>query len=446
VISMGNSLGEKIIRADILLKDGYLLSMDQGPEVIEHCDVAIRENRIAMVGLTGQRTVDARRVIDARGKVIMPGLINCHTHCGMTIFRGIANDLPLMDWLHTLWPLEDKLTGEMVYWISLLSIAEMIKSGTTTFADMYFHMDATARAVEDSGIRAVLARGLQGIKYDTEDIRIRENQELYDKWHGRAGGRIRVMAGPHAVYTCSEEYLKGVLDFANKTGMGVHIHVSETVDEVRQCKNTTGMTPVAYLNKLGLFDCQTVAAHCVHVTREDMEILKEKQVGVVYNPSSNCKLASGFAPVVDMERLGISIGLGTDGASSNNNLDMFREIRIASLINKVVSKDATALPAGTVLTMATLGGSRVLDWPDIGTIKEGKLADIILVDIDKIHFYPVSDIKAHLVYSGAGSDVSIVIIDGRVVLDNGILVNIDEARVKHRVQGYYKAIMEGTVK
>jgi len=436
-----NNMAEDTIKADILIKNGYLLSMNKGPKVIKHCDVAIKGNRIAMVGPTGQGQVDASRVIDAKYKVIMPGLINCHTHCGMTIFRGVANDLPLMDWLQTLWPLEDKLTQEMVYWISLLSIAEMIKSGTTTFADMYFHMDATARAVEDSGIRAVLARGLQGAGYDMQDIRIRENRELYDKWHGGAGGRIKVMAGPHAVYTCSEEYIKAVLDLVDKTGMEIHIHVSETQDEVRQCKNTTGMTPVAYLNKLGLLDRPVVAAHCVHVTREDMEILREKDVGVVYNPSSNCKLASGFAPVVDMQRLGITIGLGTDGASSNNNLDMFREIRLASLINKAVYKDATALPAGTVLSMATLGGSQVLNWPDIGTVEQGKLADIILIDIDGLHFYPLSDIKTHLVYSGGGRDVSTVIIDGQVVMDNGVLSTIDEEEVKHRVQKYFKAIV-----
>ncbi len=369
-------------------------------------------------------------VIDGKGKLAMPGLINAHTHAAMTLMRGYADDLPLMEWLQDkIEPLESRMTGEDVYWGTMLGIAEMIKSGTTTFADMYICMEDVARAVAETGMRAVLCRGMNGVGPNAERA-LRESRELAENWQGKGEGRIKVMLGPHAPYTCPPPYLRRVMGLAAELGLDIHTHLSETVAEVESIRKEYGKTPVAVYAETGLFRYRTVAAHCVHLTDEDIHILAESRVGVVHNPQSNMKLGSGIARVAELLSAGVTVALGTDGAASNNNLDMFEELRTAALLQKARCMDPGVIPAYQALEMATVNGARVLGMDEeVGCLKPGMKADIILINVDKPHFYPHHNFVAHLVYSAQASDVDTVIIDGKVVMKDRELLTLDEVEV-----------------
>lgn len=412
----------------LLIKGVSILPMTGADQMIFPGDIAIEGNRIVAVGQADAGWV-ADKVIDGTGKLAMPGFVNCHTHAAMTLLRSYADDLPLMRWLNEkIWPLEDNLMAEDIYWGTMLSIVEMIKSGTTSFIDMYFFMEEVAKAVEETGIRAVLSRGMIGAAPNAETA-VEESEMLIKKWHGAANGRITTMFGPHAPYTCPPEYIQRVCALADEYGVGVHIHLAETRTEVEDITNQYGKSPIQLMNDLGVFDRQVVAAHCVHLDQEDIQILKDKQVGVAHNPESNMKLASGIAPVPDMLSMGITVGLGTDGASSNNNLDMLQELRTAALLHKVSTGDPTVLPAYQALEMATVSGAKVLGLKDVGTIVPGAIADLILIDLEQPHLYPKHDIVANIVYSAQASDVDTVVIDGKVVMENRQLTFIDEAKV-----------------
>jgi 5-methylthioadenosine/S-adenosylhomocysteine deaminase len=323
---------------DILLKDGQILTLDGSDRILSQGSIGIRGNKIDYIG-SGEHGIEARysKIINCKGKTVMPGFVNAHNHLAMTMFRNYADDMKLMDWLFKkIFPLEDKLTDEAVYWGSLLAMVEMIKSGTTTFTDMYFFMESTARATIESGMRAALSRGLQGETGEEElDCKLKENLELFNRYHNSLDGRIKVMLGPHSIYTCSEAYLRKVAAKAEEQGIYVQIHLSETRDEVKACIEQRGISPVRYLDNIGFLNERTVAAHCVVVDDEDMDILASRRVNVVHNPGSNMKLASGIAPVVGMLNRGINLCIGTDGASSNNNLDMLEEMRMAAYLQKV---------------------------------------------------------------------------------------------------------------
>jgi 5-methylthioadenosine/S-adenosylhomocysteine deaminase len=353
----------------------------------------------------------------------------------MTLLRGYADDLPLMEWLEKkIWPVEDKFTGEDVYWATLLAIIEMVKSGTTTFNDQYIFMEEVARAVAETGIRAVLARGMKGVGPSVERG-LEESRSLIEQWQGGAGGRITVWLGPHAPYTCPPAYMERVLQLAAEYRVGIHIHVAETAGEVEQIKNKYGKTPVKYLQDLGAFRFPVLAAHCVHLTEDDIALLAEGKAAVAHNPESNMKLASGAAPVVAMRRAGITVGLGTDGAASNNNLDMFEEMRSAALLHKLVNRDPLALPAFETLMMATREGARALGLDqEVGALKPGYKADLILIDLNQAHLCPRHKLVAHMVYSARGSDVDTVIIDGRPVMEKRRLLTVDEEMVRHEVE------------
>lgn len=297
-------------------------------------------------------------------------------------------------------------------------------------------MEEVAKATEEVGIRGVLTRGIieeSDAKANKE--KLRDTRELYNTWHNKAKGRIKVMVGPHAPYTCSPSYLKEIVELAKELNTGVNIHVAETSQEVKESFQRYGKSPVKHLKDIGVFDVPTVAAHCVHVSDEDIEILKEMKVSPVYNPTSNAKLASGFAPVNQMLKKGINVALGTDGPASNNNLNMFEEIHFAATINKALNCDALAVPALEALKMATINGAKALLWDkEIGSIKVGKKADIVIIDIDKPHFYPHNSLISALAYTAQASDVDTVIINGKIIMENREIKTVDVERVIYNVE------------
>lgn len=372
------------------------------------------------------------KIIDGSNLVLIPGLINTHGHAAMCLLRGFADDLPLMDWLQEkMLPSEDRMNGDAVYWGTMLAVTEMIKSGTTTFTDMYFFMDRVAEAVEETGIRAVLSRGVVSLGGKFEKT-MQETGKLIENWHGAAGGRISIMAGPHAPYTCPPEFLKEVITLAGKENLPVQIHLCETRQEVESCRKEHGLTPVELVNETGLFDGnRVICAHCVHLTEKDIHILAEKKVSVSHNPASNLKLGSGIAPLEEMLKAGIRVGLGTDGAASNNNLDMFKEMRLASLLSKGVKEDPTLVPARRAIQLATCMGAEALFLPDIGKIREGYRADITGIRINRPHLCPLHDVESHIVYSASGPDVELVMVEGALLMENGNLLTIDEEKVMH---------------
>ena len=419
---------------DLLIKNVTLVPMDGHNDVIENTNIYIKGDKIAYIGeLKEDWKVD--NIIDGRKKVAMPGLINAHTHLAMSLLRNYADDLPLQDWLtKKIWPVEANLKAEDVYWGTLLSIVEMIQSGTTTFCDMYFFMEEVGKATEEAGMRGVLTRGIIEEK-GLEKEKIDYTRKLYEEWHGRGDGRIKVMVAPHAPYTCSPAYLKDILELAVELDTGIHIHLSETKKEVEDSFREYGKSPIKHVYELGLFERPTIAAHCVHVDDEDIAILKENNVTAVYNPSSNLKLASGFAPVDKMLKMGVNVALGTDGSSSNNNLNMFEEIHIASIVNKAVNMDTVSVTAKDALKMATINGAKGLGWDhEIGSIEVDKKADIILIDMDKPHLYPLHNVISALAYSAQGSDVDTVIVDGKIIMEKREIKTLDIEKIKYEAE------------
>ncbi len=396
-----------------------------GGKILEHQDIYIDGQYIKKIG--ENLNIEDDRVLDGENKLAVPGFVNAHTHLGMSLFRNYADDMELMEWLgEKIWPIEAKLNPEDVYIGSLMSMAEMIKSGATTFCDMYFPIEPVYRAMEEIGIRGAITRGMM----DVEDgsISIREHKEGYEKYNGALDGRVTLFPGPHAIYTSSTEYLKEVIEVAKEYGGRINIHLSETETEVRDSLEKYNMTPIEYVNSLGLLELPTVAAHCVHITDEEIEIVKDKEFYPVYNPSSNLKLASGFTPVKKLLANGLKVCLGTDGSSSNNNQNMLEEIHIASIVNKAVEMDPKAVKAIEVLRMATINGAEALNI-NAGAIEEGRLADISIFDLNCLNFTPKNNLISALCYSASSEDIKTVIIDGKIVLDDRKFVNIDEDKL-----------------
>lgn len=384
--------------------------------------------------------ISSDEVIDGKGMLALPGLINTHTHVAMTLFRSYADDLALMDWLQNMiWPAEAHLDDDIVYWGSMLAFAEMIRGGTTAFCDMYMFMESCAKAAEKAGIRGNIARGLAGVTPNGEKA-LEENIRLYQDWNNACDGRIRVMLGPHAPYTCPPEYLKKVRDASEKYGIPIHIHLAETKGEVETCIEKFGITPIALMNQIGLFDRPTLAAHCVHVNEEDIQIMAEKHVCVAHNPGSNLKLASGIAPVPKMRSAGITVGLGTDGASSNNKLDMFAEMRLAALIHKAAALDPFAVKADEAMQMGTAEGAKCLGYDDLGALDEGKLADIILIDRSGYHWKPRFNSISLAVYAGNSMDVDTVIVNGQLLMHGKELLTIDKEQLDFETERVTKKL------
>ena len=372
-----------------------------------------------------------RKTVDCKNGILMPGLANAHTHLGMTVFRGFCNHLPLEEWLHQVWALEDQLTEEDVYWASLLSIMEMTASGATCFLDMYFHMEAVARAVADSGMRGVLSRGLQSL--GAPGNRVQEAKELHSNWHG-AGGRITTMVGPHSVYTCDEAMLRQSVALSEELGVGLHIHLCESRQEVADCQQAHSCSPVALCEQFGLFDRPVVVGHGVELTEADMDILAKYNVTVAHCPGSNLKLGNGIAPVTALQQRGINVALGTDSAASNNNLDVWEEMQTASLLQKLALRDAGALSAQQTLAMATRNGYAGLQIDNAGALAAGKAADMVLVRTDRPVFQPGLDAAADLVFAANRADIAMTMVAGRILYDHGQWPTIEVEDVLRNIQ------------
>ncbi|MBX5436833.1 MAG: amidohydrolase [Alicyclobacillaceae bacterium] len=413
--------------------------------VAEPCQILIRDGRIEAVWRGGttpaQIPVEYVRVQRPRA-VAIPGLVNCHGHAAMTLLRGAGDDLPLQRWLEErIFPLEARLTGEAVYWGTLLACWEMIRSGTTCFTDMYMWMDDAARAVAESGLRGVLSWGIAASDPAGIDRAVATSRAFADRWHRAADGRITVTLGPHAPYTCSPECLRRVAELSAELNLPIQIHLSETWREVEECRAQFGRSPIAHALATGLLERPVLAAHCVHVDDDDIRILREKDVRVAHNPQSNLKLASGVAPVPKLLAEGVTVGLGTDGAASNNNLDMFEELRLAATLHKGVSGDATAVPAADALAMATSAGARAVFLPPgHGTLQPGAAADLVLLDLDSPHLTPGDNLVSDIVYAAGADDVTDVYVAGRCLLSNRELTTLDAERIRYEVRRIRQAM------
>lgn len=373
------------------------------------------------------------KVINADGKILSPGFVNTHTHLSMSLFRGFADDYDLDTWLNDyIWPMEANLNEEYSYIGALLAAVELIKSGTTTFSDMYFYMEDVARAIDEAGIRGVLSYGMIDLAGpEKREEEFRENISLYENCNGMADGRIKVYFGPHSPYTTSKELLERVRKEADKYNTGIHIHVGETKKEVDDLVEATGMRPFEYLESLGLLGPDVVAAHAVWLSDNEIEIIKKHNVKISHNPCSNMKLSSGIAPVAKLLENGVCVSLGTDGASSNNNLDLIEEMKFASLLQKVDTLNPLVLPASEVLKMATINGARTLGLEEeIGSIEVGKKADLILIETNASNMTPdSSDLCSNIVYSANGSNVDTTICNGKILMENKKLTTLDEQEI-----------------
>lgn len=424
----------------ILIKNAQIVSMVDSQEVLQG-DIFVRGPVIEKIGENLQEQAD--EIIDATGMVAMPGLINCHNHAAMALFRGYSDDLRLMDWLgQKIWPAEEKLTPKDVYWGSLLAIAEMIRSGTTTFADMYISMDQVAKAVDESGIRASLSRGLT-YSSNQGTANIDEAETFVEKFNNSSDGRITCMFGPHAPYTCPPDYLMNVMERAAKHKAPIHIHLAETSEEINIINERYGKSPTKYLADLGLLEHHVVLAHSVNLSRDDVLLLQGIRGGVSHNPISNMKLGCGVAPILLMRELGITVGMGTDGAGSATTLDMFEETKATAWMHKNKTEDPTAINAKEILQMATCEGAKVLGIVEqVGSLEEGKKADVILIDIEQPHLYPKTDnLMANLAYSVSGFDVQTSIINGKVVMKDRKILSFDVKEVLKESQKIVQRII-----
>lgn len=417
----------------IILKNILAVLPEGEKDIIKETDIYIEDSRIAAIG-NGPEGFVADKVIDGKDKLAIPGLINCHTHSYMAFMRNVADDLSFMDWLFgTIDPIEQQMTDEDTYWGACLAILEMMKSGTTCFNDMQMNIHQTTRAVKESGMRAVISRGLVGSGND-EAGQIRLAQAYEERDAAKDCDRLTFMLGPHAPYTCDDGFMRIVSEEAKKNSMGIHVHLSESVSEIQQIQEKYGCSPIEMADKNGLFDVPAIAAHCVQITESDMDILKAKNVSVVTNPASNMKLGNGFAPVPAMLEKGINVCLGTDGAASNNSLNMFHELSLLTLIHKGVGRTPQCISAREGFRIATINGAKALGLDkETGSLEVGKKADIAILNLNTPSLTPRNNLIAGLSYSANGSEVETVIIDGKITMENRKVLTMDEELVYKKV-------------
>ena len=418
----------------IVIKNTLAILPQGAEDGIQETSIYIEGDKIAAIGDAPEGFTEDK-VIDGKDKLVIPGLINCHTHSYMSFMRNVADDLSFMDWLFgTIDPIEQQMTDEDTYWGANLAIIEMMKSGTTCFNDMQMNIHQTTRAVKESGMRAVICRGLVGSGNDEAgQMRLRQAYEERDA--ARDCDRLTFRLGPHAPYTCDDAFLKIVAQEAKKENMGIHVHLSESVSEIEQIQEKYGCTPIALAEKCGIFDVPAIAAHCVQVTEEDMDILVRKNVSVVTNPASNMKLGNGFAPIGRMLEKGINICLGTDGAASNNCLNMFHELSLLTLIHKGTGKTPQCVSAKEGFRIATINGARALGLEkEIGSIEVGKKADLAILDLNTPSLTPRNNLIAGLSYSANGSEVDTVIINGQITMENRRILTMNEQLVYRKIQ------------
>ncbi len=417
----------------IVLKDILAILPAGEKDEIRETSIYIEGSRIAAIGdKPAGFTQD--KVIDGKDRLVIPGFVNCHTHSYMAFMRNVADDLSFMDWLFgSIDPIEQQMTDEDTYWGACLAIIEMMKSGTTCFNDMQMNIHQTTRAVKESGMRAMICRGLVGNGND-EAGQIRLKQAYEERDAAKDCDRLSFALGPHAPYTCDDGFMRIVSGEAKKNGMRIHVHLSESVSEIEQIREKYGCTPIEMADKNGLFDVPAIVAHCVQVTDSDIDILKRKKVSVVTNPASNMKLGNGFAPVAKMLEKGVNVCLGTDGAASNNSLNMFHELNLLTLIHKGVNKTPQCVSAREGFRIATINGARALGLErEIGSIEAGKKADLAVLNLNTPSLTPRNNLIAGLSYSANGSEVETVIIDGRVTMEDRKILTMDEGTVYKKV-------------
>lgn len=426
----------------LLIRNGtFLTATDAAPVVRGY--MTVTDGMITSIGEQAPEREDLfDTVIDGSRRLYMPGLVNTHCHAAMSLLRGYGDDLALQVWLEEkMWPNEAKFTGDDVRWGTLLSILEMVKGGTTAFVDMYDHMDEVAQAVVESGMRGCLTRGVIGLcPPEVQDHKLKEAIQFAKDWHGQAEGRITAMMSPHAPYTCPPDYIEKIVQAAHDLQLPLHTHMSETLREVEENEKQYGLRPVAHLAKLGLFSRPSLVAHAVHLNDEEIELLREHDVRVSHNPGSNLKLASGVARVPDLLRAGVRVSLGTDSSASNNNLDMFEEMRLAALIHKGVSGDPVAVPATEALKLGTVSGAESIWLDKVGTLAAGMKADFIALDIDRPHFFPRSDFISHVIYAASAGDVTDVFVDGKALVRDRECLTLDEEKITFEAQRCYERL------
>jgi len=445
-LALGPQSGESV---DLLVTGGTVVTMDAERWVIEEGAVAIRGERIVAVGPASEleRKYRPRRLLRAEGRLILPGLVNTHTHAAMALYRGVADDVVLETWLRDyIFPLEAKLTtAEFVYWGTKLAAWEMILGGTTTFVDMYYFEDEVARAASEAGLRVVAGETI--LDFPSPDSPtpadgLRYTEEFIQRWRNHP--LVTPAVAPHSAYTCSADTLQAATALAKRTGAPLLIHLAESKGEMETVKGRTGRTSARYLAELGVFDVPTLAAHCIYLDAADRALVAEKHVGCAHNPSSNIKLASGIAPVLALRAAGVKVGLGTDGpAGSNNDFDMMEEMDLAAKLQKIFSGDPQALPAIDALAMATIEGAQAAGLgEEIGSLEPGKRADVILLRRDAPHAIPAFDVYSQIVYSLKASDVEASIINGRVVMEQRRVLTLDEGEIRKHAERTAAAVRE----
>jgi 5-methylthioadenosine/S-adenosylhomocysteine deaminase len=434
-------------KADLLISGGTIVTMDASRAILENGAVAVKGDTIVAVGARGEIEAKyiAAQTIDAKGGLILPGFINGHTHVPMSLFRGLHDDVTLNDWLYKyIFPAEAKnVNEEFVRWGTRLAAAEQIRGGVTTFADMYYFEDAVAEETKAAGMRGVLGETFIDFpapdnKSETEMLAYTE--KFMKKWQGDP--LIHAAAAPHSIYTCSQKTLQDAAALARKYHSPILIHTSEMKKEWEDSQKTNGMSPVQYLDKIGILGPDVVSAHCIFVDATDEKILAQRGVGCVHNPSSNMMIASGVSPVAEMRAAGVAVGLGTDGpAGSNNDLDLMEEIDLAAKLAKITKMDPLALNAKAVVEMATIDGARALHMEkEIGSLEPNKKADIVLISLDEPNAVPMYDIYAQIAYALKGSDVETVVIGGRIVMRDRKLLTVNEEEAMAKAREYKKSI------
>lgn len=427
-----------------------ILSMDKNFSIINDGAIIINNGKIIEIGESEKlrATFFVKKSIEAKGKLVMPGLINTHTHSAMTIFRGFADDIELKSWLHEfVFPSEAKyINAQTVKLGTTLAIAEMLLSGTTTYNDMYFFVQEAAEITEKFGMRAVLSEGI--IDYptpsaDKPEIGIAHTEELLKSWKNNE--LINIAISAHSPYSCSKNLLQKVKSFADKNAIKLHIHLAETQWEVSEIQKLHKKTPTEYLESLGILDSNIIAAHSVHLTEHDIDLYAKYGLGVAHNPECNMKLASGVAPIPKLLAKGVKVGIGTDGVASNNNLDLFQDLRTAAFVHKLENADPSLANAKEMVKMATIGGAQVLGLEhEIGSLEIGKKADLLIIDLFKPHLMPIYDIYSHIVFAMTGNDVETTIINGKIVMENRIIRGFDFADLALRVQDIASNIIKNS--
>jgi 5-methylthioadenosine/S-adenosylhomocysteine deaminase len=439
-------------KVDLLITGGAVITMDAQRHVLDDGAIAVRADSIVAVGPRAalETKYSAAKIINARGMLVMPGLINGHTHAAMSLFRGIAEDLSLDDWLHAyIFPAEARnVTDDFAAWGTRLAILEMLRGGVTTYADMYYFEDEVARVTKESGMRGVLGETI--VDFPAPDNKtlpqaFAYTQKFLDHWKGDP--LIIAAVAPHSMYTCSEKTLQDAVALARRNSAPILIHIAEAPFELEQSRNKYGLTPVAYLSRAGVLGPDVIGAHCILVDQADIATLAHFGVGCVYNPSSNMKTAAGVMPIVEMLAAGEAIGLATDGAASNNNLDMFEEMDLAPKLQKLARMDSRALPAEQVVALATITGARALHLEkQIGSLEPGKKADLILVDTSAPHATPMYNVYSQLVYALKANDVRTVVIAGKIVMEDRQMLTLHEPEILAKARDYQKQVAASLTK